>query len=322
MVDKISVIIPAYNAEKFILECLESVESQTYKNTEVIVVDDGSVDGTYNVVSEYAKAHENVVLVHQENGGVCAARNKGLDLATGEYVTFVDADDYLVKTALECLHDIIIERNVDLVSGIVGPANGNACTEIQEKMIEEWDGEGAIIKSLEDNPHTYSSCGKLFSRKAIDGVSFVVGKRIHEDSYFNFCVLMKKPKVAILEKQVYVYRDNPNSASHAKFSEKFFDILYFAEEKKKAIESQRPELLGLADNVIVKANLSLLHCFCRTKDKKYNKAINSAIKAVRKNAKSFVPAIKTDKRFFNIVKWGLYRLYRKIYWIKYPISKE
>ncbi len=320
MSDKISVIIPAYNAEKFIVECLDSVENQTYKNVEIIVVDDGSGDNTYNVVKEYAEKHDNIVLVHQENGGVCAARNKGLDLSTGEYVMFLDADDYLMSKAIELLYGYISVHGADIAAGtLVSSENSNREEENANPIV--WQPREAIVKCLEDNPFTYSSCGKLFKRGLIGDMRFVNGRRIHEDSYFNFCVMLKDPRVVTVDQAVYIYRDNPNSASHAMFSEKFFDILYFADEKCKKIKEQRPELLEKSYNVIVKANLAMLHCFCRTKDKKYNKDIKKSVKAVRQYGKYFVPAISTDERFFKIVRLGLFKLYRRLYWKKYPLNK-
>lgn len=317
MDEKVSVIIPAYNAEKFIVECLDSVEKQTYKNIEIIVVDDGSKDNTYNVVKEYAEKHASVVLVHQENGGVCSARNKGIDLATGEYMMFLDADDYLINDAVELLLGYGAEYEADIVAGTLAASEGGQ----QEAGVEEWQPKEAIVKCLEDNPFTYSSCGKLFKREAIGDVRFVNGRRIHEDSYFNFCVMLNEPKVITVNKIVYIYRDNPNSASHANFSEKFFDILYFADEKCKKIKEKRPELLEKSYNVIVKANLAMLHCFCRTNQKKYNSDIKKSVKAVKKYKKYFVPAIPGDEKFFRIVKLGLFKLYRRLYWMKYPSNK-
>ena len=319
MKSKISVIVPAYNAEKYIIECLNSIENQTYQNVEIIVVDDGSTDNTYTVVEEYAKNRNNIILFHQENGGVCAARNKGIEISSGEYITFLDADDYFLTDTLQVLFDTITSRNADIVGGTVVNEDTSGSPDDVEPVI--WSGEQGLINALNDHPFTYSSCGKLFKRDFLNSTRFVNGKRIHEDSFFVFCMMVKQPKVVIVNKPVYIYRYNPNSASHAEFSDKFFDILYFANEKCRIIEDQYPQLVKKSYNVLVKAHLALLHCFLRTNDKKYNKDIDASIKAVRKFGRYFVAAIRTDKRFFLIVKFGFFRIFRILYWKKYPLNK-
>ena len=183
---KISVIIPAYNAEKYISECLDSVLRQSYKNIEIIVVDDGSADNTYTVVEGYSERHSNIVLVHQENGGVCSARNKGLDMASGDFIMFLDADDYLVQNAVEILLFDAIEHGADIASGLMCADLGNEPISTEGSRVLIWHGTESLQKSLEDDPFTYSSCAKLYKREALEGIRFVEGRRIHEDSFFVF----------------------------------------------------------------------------------------------------------------------------------------
>ena len=113
----ISVIVPAFNSEKWLTECCESVLRQTYPNVELIVVNDGSTDGTYNLLNYIAEKDHRVRVIHTENTGVCRARNIGLDAAAGDYITFLDADDLLMSDALEKLYAQISLTSADMVIG-------------------------------------------------------------------------------------------------------------------------------------------------------------------------------------------------------------
>ncbi len=317
--ERVSIIIPAYNAEEYIIACLESLEKQTYENIEIVVVDDGSTDNTYSLVEEYSNGHSNVVLFHQENGGVCSARNKGLDIATGKYIMFLDSDDTISFDSIKYLYDNMVLYEAQISAGCL-TGNEEEMEAVNDFNSTIWSGEKGVLSSIEDNPFTYSSCAKLYEKNVLDGVRFVEGRKIHEDSYFIFCIMLKNPTVVVSDKPVYFYRSNPNGASKAIFSDKFFDILYFANEKYRAIEERYPHLLDKAKNMLVKAHLAMLHCFCRTKDKKYNKDIKQSIREVKRYRKHFIPAIPRDKRFFTIVRLGLFWLYRRLYWLKYPLK--
>lgn len=312
---KVSVIIPAYNAEKYIIACLESVYHQTYKNIEVILVDDGSKDNTYTIASEYLYGKENSIVFKQENQGVCSARNKGIDLATGEYIMFLDSDDYMPDNAIESLYSDIVATNADLAVGRVCGENDK--NKYPDRLTAVWRGKESLIEELDDNPLLYGCVSKLFKRSFVGDIRFVVGRKAHEDGFFTFLVLLKQPTVSVRDQCTYVYRYNPESASHAAFSEKYFDVLYFDQLVRDKICEKYPEFIEKTYNQQVRTNLTMLNLFCRTKDKKYNKDVKASIKTVRKYGKYFIPVLKGEKRFFRIVKYGGYWLYRRLFWIKY-----
>ena len=228
MNEKVSVIIPAYNAEKYVKECLNSVLNQTYQNIEIIVINDGSKDGTKAILDEYTQAASNIVVIHTENGGVSRARNIGLDNVSGNYIMFLDADDLLVPNAVELLLQDLKNNNADIAVGLMDSNVKNVAAVCEGTTIAVWKGTEGLEKSLEDNPFTYSSCAKLFKSPALKNVRFIEGRKIHEDSYFVFCSFINQPTVVVRDVYIYKYRTNENSASHAAFSEKYFDILYFA----------------------------------------------------------------------------------------------
>ncbi|MBE7077431.1 MAG: glycosyltransferase [Clostridiales bacterium] len=315
MEEKVSVIIPAYNAEKYLKECLDSVLAQTHKNVEIVAVNDGSKDGTGKILDEYAEKYDNVTVLHTENRGVSCARNTGLDTASGQYVMFLDSDDYLPLNAIEILYNDLTSKEADVACALL---NSHIETTVAcQEDCTLWEGAEGLIKALEDNPYTYSSCAKLYKSNLLSDIRFIEGRKIHEDSYFVFRCFFKQPRITVRNEYLYCYRVNENSASHAAFSEKYFDILYFAEEKRKAVEQEFPQLTDKANNMLVKANLAMLQCFLNTKDKRYKQDIKKCIRAVKENGRYFVPTYPGDKQRFLIARYNLYWLYKKLYRLKY-----
>lgn len=317
----ISIIVPAYNAEKWIDQTCNSVFEQTYKNWELIVVDDGSCDNTYEILKNITQNLANTKIIRTENGGVCRARNIGIDAANGEYITFLDADDLLTADALESLYKAIEKYDVDIVAArrINIDSSGRELTSPYPEVTGIWKGTQALEFSLKDHPSSYTVWGKLYKKSAIDGIYFIDGKRVNEDSFFVFQCFLKKPTVALIGDIVLKYRLTESSASRAPFSEKFFDILYFAKQKKRLIDEMYPEFSKLAENVLIKAHLSFLKNLCKTKDKKYRVYEKASIKEIKKRKKNFVPAIKGERLMFWIVTHNLYSLYKNVY---YPLRKR
>ena len=317
MGEKVSVIIPAYNAEKYLEECLNSVLTQTYQDVELVIVNDGSTDGTKRILDTYVAKYSNIKVINTANGGVSRARNIGLDNASGEYIMFLDSDDLLVANAVEILLCDLKDNNADIAAGLMNSEVDSDAISYENTEIAVWANTKGLEKSLEDNLFTYSSCAKLFKRQILKQVRFIEGRKIHEDSYFVFCTLMCQPTVVVRNVYIYKYRANENSASHAAFSEKYFDILYFVEEKYKMIEVQYPALLDKAKNMLLKANIAMLQCLLNTKDKQYKKDIKACIKTVKQYKKYFIPAYPGDKKRFKIIVCNFYSIYKWLYQLKY-----
>jgi len=314
----ISVIVPAYQAEQWLEECCRSVFSQTYSNWELIVVNDGSQDRTGKIADLLADENGKVRVIHTENGGVCRARNIGLDTAKGEYITFLDADDLLMPDALEYLFILLNDENADISIGqkIVFGQDGKETPGNYPDEYAVWQGKDALIHSLKDHPATYSVWGKLYKRQLVEDVRFVLGKHIHEDSFFLFQCVMKQPKVVASNRIILRYRLSENSASRSPFSEKMFDILYFAEEKEKLIRNYYPELLLLVNNLKIKANMALLRNLCKTTEKKYRRVEKKCIQDILKHKRHFIPATEADRKWFWIITHHMYDLYKRAYLLK------
>lgn len=318
--DLISVIIPAYNAEPYIKKSISSVLNQTHRNFEIIIIDDGSTDATAEVIQSYL-TDKRIKLIRVTNGGVSYARNIGIDNAQGKYIMFLDADDELVENALEITYKYIEKNQADLcvgdtISGKEDDFNREGLKDessLQEKLYKQCDFLEAALK---DNPITWSAGAKLYLREFITDIRFEEGRKVNEDSFFVFQCATKQPKVVYINSTIYHYITRDNSASRAKFSDKFFDILYFAEQKVDIIQKQYPEYLSLVKNVVFKAKLAMLFVLLRSKDKKHKSIEKELIIYIKNNRKDFIPAVKSDITRLNLVRFNLYPLYKFFYTLK------
>lgn len=315
---RISVVIPAYNAAQTIARACRSVLNQSYPNVELIVVNDGSKDDTRAVLDGLAAEYGNLRCVHQENGGVCRARNTGLNAMTGEYLFFLDADDEILPDALEKLYRVSEEQDCDVVAGpsITCRADGSETPDFYEsgKELTIWEGLEGLRNSLMDHPATYSVWGNLYRRKVVESVRFVEGRRIHEDSFFYFEVLNRNLRMAVTNIHTVRYYMTQNSASRARFDERFLDILYFAQRKQEIVQQQHPALLDAACTMQVKANMAFLKAIPLTKDDRpFRSYEKQCLTVVRENARYFVPAITMDKILFLFIRLRLFWLFKSLY---------
>ena len=300
----------------FIGACLTSVLNSSYTDLEAIVINDGSKDETSSIVRAYSMKDSRVVLIEQDNAGVSAARNAGLDRATGEFFMFIDADDLLPVDAIELLLRIANKENGDIVSGDHANVERNfddSTASYRGKRNYEyckWVGTEAVVKTLEDHPATYAVWGKLYRRSCFEQLRFTVGKRVHEDSFFVFQCLLRRITFIVIPDVVYYYRVNESSVTHQAFSDKYKDILYFTSEKERLIRQDFPELAPYLDNLVIKANLAILRNTALTFEREYWLLEKRCINEVRVRKQKFVPALKSDKVFFHIVCSHFYYPYK------------
>lgn len=308
----ISIIVPAYNAEAWIEDCCESVFSQTYENWELIIVNDGSTDYTGRILEDISSRCQKLKIVHTENGGVSRARNTGLDMANGDYMMFLDADDLLVVDALETMVKEIEQHPCDIVIGWKTNIDINlkekGCPYKRESTF--WTGKKALEMSLRDHPAAYAVWGKLYKKELLENIRFAEGRKVHEDSFFLFQCFCQMPDVRLIDQVVLKYRISPKSASRSEFSDKFLDILYFAEEKRRITGKYFPEFMELAENVYVKANMALLKNLHKTDDKQYRDLEKQCVENVIANKNYFLPAIPEDKKWYWMITHRMYDPYK------------
>ncbi|MGL5650089.1 MAG: glycosyltransferase family 2 protein [Clostridium sp.] len=201
---KLSVIIPVYNVKSYIVETLESIYNQTLKEFELILIDDGSTDGTYEILKEYEGRYENIKLLKQENSGPSIARNKGLKVATGEYIVFVDSDDLLPEDSLEYRYNIAREKEADVViCGTAKTEDGENMIPLQRHMFE--DGYRVLGKDS-DILWALGPCNKIFKREILEGLYFPENINYAEDQVFMINSFLNAKKIYATKKVVYYYR--------------------------------------------------------------------------------------------------------------------
>lgn len=299
----ISVIVPVYNTEKYLQKCVETITRQTYENLEIILVDDGSMDSSGKLCDDFAEKDGRVRVIHKENGGVSSARNEGLDQARGQYIMFVDSDDEIVPECVEILFDSICKYHADIAcAGTLGVDNrayfeGDVCV---------WNQKEALEHSLMDHPYTFSVWSKLYSKDIIGKKRFLRDVKINEDTMFLFEILCKQPKVINIKTQVYYYRPNESSVSRSRYTDKFKDILVVSNRKYQIVKNDFPELIGVADNMRLKASMNLLRIlFVRTTREKRTLE-SELIRMVKKNSKAYISMNASDDEWLRIVKYNLY----------------
>ncbi len=308
MKDLISVIVPLYNSEKWIAECCESVLSQSYENTELILINDGSSDSSGEIIENIALHDERVKIINIEHSGVSCARNAGLDAAAGEYIAFLDSDDTLEREALSVMHRLCKESDADIAVCAKMEISPDGRIEVREFPMpyETWLGNDGLKASLSDHPATYSVWGKLYRKELIKDVRFTQGRQAHEDSFFVFQCMLKQPKVVVSSTMVLNYRVRGNSLSHAEDASKVDDILYFANEKERIVKAKFPEFSDLAENVKIKANMSALGVLMRISHTDVRVRERECIKTVTELKRYFIPINRKERRFFFIVCHRLY----------------
>lgn len=207
----ISLIVPVYQVEKYLEDCIKSLLLQTYKNIEILLIDDGSLDGCGRICDEYAEKDARIRVVHQENRGTSAARNAGMRLARGEYMGFVDADDCLSPVYVEELYGLICQYHADIaacaytrdwksVPKIIQNAPSGTCLDARQ-MLKEWHGKRKKIET--------SVCNKLYKKNTLINdthpILFPEGTR-YEDVYVSHLMVHNAKKVVITDRALYMYR--------------------------------------------------------------------------------------------------------------------
>lgn len=218
---KLSVIVPVYNVASYVENCVKSILSNNV-DMEVILVNDGSTDNSGEICDRIASENNNVVVIHKENGGLSSARNAGLDIAKGDYITFVDSDDYVSSTIYKKCLDIIAKENVQ-------------CLKFRNKAVHDFDYDFSDCKLTEtlifDNKQTldwffhltdyclsYSVCNMILSKDLISDIRFVEGV-ISEDIIFDYQIFLKFEKLVLIDLVGYAYYQRTGSISHSVYNE-------------------------------------------------------------------------------------------------------
>ena len=252
MNDLISVIVPAYNIDKYIERCIKSILNQTYSNLEVIVVDDGSTDNTASIIDEYALKDQRIIPVHKVNGGVSSARMEGMHRANGKWIGFVDGDDVIEANMYEILMNNAIKYNADISHcgyQMVFP-DGRINYFYNTKRIKIQDNVTGVVDLLEGDLVEPGLCNKLYKKSLFKDVNLDSNIRINEDLLLNY-YLFKNSKISIFEDVAnYNYMIRDNSATRGKIT---YNKIYDPIKVKEIIKnSSKGEIKIVADKVYLR----------------------------------------------------------------------
>jgi len=228
---KISLIIAAYNVENYIEKCLKSIISQTHKDLEIVVVNDGSTDNTLNLIKNYAEIDNRIIIIDKPNGGLSSARNAGLDLVTGDYIGFIDGDDYIKEEMYERLHKLCIGSQCDIaVCGYIRKYSNREVLSNTQKLVH-YSSQQALEELISSkNIHDYA-WDKLYKKELFEDIRYPIGK-MYEDVFTTYKLFFKANKVVYIDDPLYYYIQRDGSILRKGFSDKQFDQLEALEEIK------------------------------------------------------------------------------------------
>lgn len=213
--EKISIIVPVYNNEKYLERCIVSLINQTYKNLEIILINDGSTDNSRIICEKYLKKDKRVILVNQKNGGVSAARNKGIEIATGSWIGFVDSDDWIKNDMYEILYRNAIDSAASIsICGYIRVASENCNFKEKRDLIILNKEESLLYLILDKEKYATSACNKLYKINLVKDVVFDKKIKYGEDMLFNFNIMMNNTEKVVFDSDIkYFYFYNKYSAT-------------------------------------------------------------------------------------------------------------
>ena len=260
MESKITIIVPVYKVEPYIRRCVESIIGQTYRQIEVILVDDGSPDNCGAICDEYARVDSRITVIHTENEGVYIARNKALDVATGDYLMFVDSDDWVEPDFCETALKLALENNVQMVAFMYNNVFEGRDNSITEKRPVVFRKTGCMEASeavrhliLRDSPIASYLCNKLFKRSLFDGFRFPEG-RVLQDQAATYLMMLRAGRIYVSDAVLYNYLQHPGSITDTtSYSLKMYASLFAIWQERLPIlrqyclENVQHQMMQLAD---------------------------------------------------------------------------
>ena len=291
--EKVSILVPIYNAEKYIQRCLDSIISQTYDNLEIVLIEDGSKDNSLKIIEGYGEKDKRIKIVPIENNGVADARNKAVENATGEFLTFVDSDDYIEKDYIETLYKNLKKYNAD-----IAVCN---CTNVMEETgekihksfgiskVKEYNNIEAVENLFYYNFLRHSPWGKLYKKEVWNNIRFPLGKN-YEDLAILYKLFLNTKKVIYIPEEKYNYVIRQGSIVHNEIRKLDVEaILEYSQKILEDITQNYPELVPAAEYLVSYLSLSLWRKIPNGKYKEYDEIIKKNLKnyrfAVLKNKK-------------------------------------
>lgn len=224
MSPKISIIVPVYNVENYIQDCINSILKQDLKEIELILVNDGSTDNSGYICDEFSKKDRRIKVIHKENGGQSSARNRGIEVAEGDFIGFVDSDDWIEKEMYETLYAKAMESEADIVACNISQYTKDSSSHLYWHDIKEqsYDKASAMKELYLNERLTFSPCNKIYKKELFVDIRFKEGY-ILEDMEFAYRIMHLADKVYYIGKPLYNYRYNESSTMRKTFTKKRLD---------------------------------------------------------------------------------------------------
>lgn len=286
MIPLISIIVPVYNTSKYLEQCVNSLLKQTYTNTEIILVDDGSVDSSGQICDKFSEENNNIKTIHKKNEGVSKARNTGIENSNGEYICFVDGDDYVSENYIKDMYEVIVKENVDIVtSNQFKIWDNNDKIELFSNDIPLNDyfiltGTATLSDMLYGKTCYATCCCKLYKKHIFESIRFP-SYSMGEDSYTMYQCFIKSDSVAHLRSPNYYYIQHSESAMHNTSYEKFYDYIKLSDDFIKIVNNDYPELFLPAVNRLIENNF-WVYMKMRSDKIRYASQIEHIIKNIKK----------------------------------------
>lgn len=239
--DLISIIVPIYNVEQYLNQCLQSICSQSYDNLEIILVDDGSSDRSPELCDEWAERDSRIQVIHKQNGGLSDARNTGISCAKGEYIAFVDSDDWIEKDLYQKLWSELQQNNAQIAACRI--VKVFEATSEEQKIYSEqkiFTSKEALQTLLKGQDFCAVAWNKLYRRDVIGDIRFPVG-RLHEDEFFTYRVIANASRLVLVPEAKYYYRQRAGSIMD-KWTIKHLDALDAFNERIHFLQVHYPDL--------------------------------------------------------------------------------
>ena len=256
----VSIIIPVYNVVEYFDECIRSVLEQTYKNLEIILIDDGSNDGSEKMCNFFAEKDNRIIVFHQENSGQAVARNRGVSLCKGNYIAFVDSDDVLDKHYIEFLYKALIDTNSDMSVCYYKKFYNKYPMKNQALKVNDYklyNDEEALEELCYQRIFNSSPYVKLLRRELVIGIDYPPGIG-YEDFATIYKYMARTKKIVVIDNVLYFYRQRENSTMHMKFSRKKIDRILVSNELLCFIKEKYPKLERAAIARMFLSNLQVV----------------------------------------------------------------
>lgn len=246
MKPKISVVVPVYNVEAYLEKCIDSILNQTFRDIEVILVNDGSTDRSGYICDEYAKIDKRIKVIHKINEGVSSARNQGISIAKGDYIGFIDSDDIVANNMYETLYSLCITNDADISScrniRFFNESDiSSMYVSIKNSITRIYEKENIIKAYYSGKLNEVAVWNKLYKKELFETIEFPKG-RIYEDVSIMYKLYLSSNRLVEIEDTLYFYRFNPNSITNKGFSSNRFDIVNLYQEQYQIMSKAYPKV--------------------------------------------------------------------------------